>query len=37
MRKARFTKHPNIAVRFGAGKMAFKFGQQKINIHEYGR
>lgn len=24
-------------VRFGAGRTALKFGQQKINIHEYGR
>ena len=24
-------------VRFGAGRLALKFGQQKINIHEYGR
>ncbi|MFV4767954.1 MULTISPECIES: VOC family protein [Citrobacter freundii complex] len=23
-------------VRFGAGRVALKFGQQKINIHEYG-
>lgn len=22
---------------FGAGRLALKFGQQKINIHEYGR
>lgn len=24
-------------VRFGAERIAFKFGQQKINIHEYGK
>ncbi|HGY4723488.1 Virulence protein STM3117 [Citrobacter freundii] len=24
-------------VHFGAGRLALKFGQQKINIHEYGR
>jgi hypothetical protein len=22
---------------FGAGRIAFKFGSQKINLHEYGR
>lgn len=26
-----------VVVRFGAGRTALRFGQQKINIHEYGR
>ena len=26
-----------VVVRFGTGRTALRFGQQKINIHEYGR